>query len=238
MVPVAGNQPVRPLPAATVILIRMGPEEPLQVFLTKRPETMRFLPGHCVFPGGKLEAADARFPEECLYGVARESLAVDVSYYVAAARELFEEVGVLLYRGAKRDIDAAAWRAWRSEVGRDAAVFAEIFRECGWRLDLAALRYFGHRVTPKTSPYRYNTRFFLALLPEGQEPEPDPVEIADGFWIEPQEALRRAEKGELKFVRPTRSSLTTLAAYRGGPFPVLPDRPEDGAYRTACPTGR
>lgn len=226
------NQPVRPLPAATVILLRLQ-SETLQVFLTKRPSTMRFLPGHCVFPGGKVEAADARFPEACLYGLDRSALAVDVSYYVAAARELFEEVGILLYRGENRNVDAATWRAWRTEVGRDATAFAEIFRACGWRLDLTALRYFGHRVTPKTLPYRYNTRFFLALLPEGQRPEPDPVEIADGFWIEPQEALLRAEKGELKFVKPTRASLSALAAYRGGPFPVLPDRPEDQEYRTA-----
>lgn len=229
----SGSRPVLPLPAATVILIRPEPADSLQVFLTKRPQTMRFLPGHCVFPGGKLEAEDARFPKDCLYGFEKSALAVDVGYYVAAARELFEEVGVLLYNGEKRAVDARTWRAWRSEVSRDPAAFAQIFREFDWQLDLTALRYFGHRVTPKTSPYRYNTRFFLALLPDGQEPDPDPVEIEQGFWIQPQEALRRAENDELKFVRPTKASLSTLAAYRGGPFPVLPDRPEDRAYRTS-----
>lgn len=215
------NQPVTPLPAATVILIRPHADG-TQVYLTKRPSTMRFLPGYCVFPGGKLEAADSRFPKHCLHGGETGDLAVDVDYYVAAARELFEEVGILLYHGEKQAIGADMWRAWREKVSRDAAAFGDIFRETRWRLDLTALRYFGHRVTPKSSLYRYNTRFFLALLPEGQEPDPDPVEIEQGFWMAPQEALRRGEQGELKFVQPTRASLTALAAYRGGPFPMLP----------------
>ncbi len=227
----AGRLPAFPRPAATVILIQPQPHS-LQVFLTKRPQTMRFLPGYCVFPGGKLEKEDALFPKDHLYGYEPENLAVDVAYYIAAARELFEEVGVLLYRGEKRTEEGQTWRAWRKEVGRDPAAFAEIFRECGWQLDLTALRYFGHRVTPKASPYRYNTRFFLAVLPDGQEPNPDPVEIEQGFWIKPEEALQRAERGELKFVSPTRASLMTLASYRSGPFPLLPDRPEDRAYRS------
>ncbi len=227
------SKPVVPRPAATVILIRPGGADSLQVFLTQRPETMRFLPGYCVFPGGKLEDEDTHFPKDFLHSPRECAGAVEVSYYIAAARELFEEVGVLLYQGGKNNVDARTWKAWRQEVHRQPGAFAEIFRTCGWKLDLSALTYFGHRVTPQSSPYRYNTRFFLAHLPDGQQPDPDPHEIARGFWMTPQEALHEAEGETLKMVSPTKASLRALREYCGGPYPMLPDRPEDRVSRSS-----
>jgi len=227
------SEPVVPRPAATVILIRPGERDALQVFMTRRPDSMRFLPGYCVFPGGALEQEDYLFPKEYLHEPEGINGSVEVAYYIAAARELFEEVGVLLYQGERKDVDAHMWRAWRREVNSQPGAFASIFKTCGWKLDLSALTYFGHRVTPKTSRYRYNTRFFLAHLPKGQQPDPDPYEIDKGFWVTPQEALQEAREQRLKMASPTMASLRALAEYRGGPYPVLQDRPQDQVYRSS-----
>ncbi len=160
-----GDLVVEPRPAATVVLLRAGPEGP-EALLTRRPSTMAFGPGLHVFPGGAVDPADS-------VGLA----AGDPEAFAAAAiRELAEEVGIALARDAL--VPLSRW------------------------------------VTPPGSPRRYDTRFFVAWLPEGARVVPDPREVADHRWLTPRDALAEMAAGRVDLWPPTSTTLQQLAPAR------------------------
>jgi 8-oxo-dGTP pyrophosphatase MutT (NUDIX family) len=195
--------------------------------MTKRPQTMKSWGGFYVFPGGSLEPGDSQLSVHDFIGEADRS-DVDRAYYVAAARELFEEVGILLCTEAEGGPvypGEDKWLGYRRRLVEREISFADILKAERLRLNLDSLRYFGHRVTPAIRRYRFDTRFFLAELPEGQSPLPDPDEIDGALWLTPAEAIEANEQGKMEIARPTLACIRTLSDYQlnGGPC-MMPDR--------------
>src|SRR5205085_10824844 len=124
-------------------------------------------------------------------------------------RETFEEAGVLLAREAERGMvtltpdDSAELVAERRALATGATRLLELFHRRRWRLAADALTYFAHWVTPEVETRRFDTRFFLAVMPPGQVPVFDAGETTDGSWLRPAEAIARCREGALALPPPT-----------------------------------
>ena len=176
-----------PRDAASVILVRPA-DAGVEVFLLRRRKTASFMGGAFVFPGGAADPEDG--------GDLR----------VTAARELFEEAGVLLATTAvERDL-VAALRA-RLLAG---APLTALLAEAGLALAPEQLGYFAHWITPSIEPKRFSARFYVAVLPDGQAPSFDSHETVDEAWATPAAALARAQ--ELALPPPQVRILTDLSA--------------------------
>jgi glyoxylase-like metal-dependent hydrolase (beta-lactamase superfamily II)/8-oxo-dGTP pyrophosphatase MutT (NUDIX family) len=116
-----------------------------------------------------------------------------LDYLVAAVRECFEEVGVWCAAGDKA-VREEAHRVWRTPMQEGRASLAEACQALGVRLPVASWAYLAHWVTPPGMPRRFDTRFFIAPAPPGQEPVADEGEAQEAFWCTPAEAL--APSGE------------------------------------------
>lgn len=203
---------VVPRPASTVVLL----DDQSRVYLTKRPHTMKFLGGFYVFPGGAVDKDDEISESPHILNLSEEDVEVNVSFYVAAARELFEEVGILLAenRDGEMALEPKKIQAYREQIIAGKMSFIELLQTENLYFNVKKLTYFGSFVTPKGNRYRYDTSFFLARLPKGQQPSPDEYEIENAFWITPEEALNEYEKGRLPMITPTILSLRTVMNYQ------------------------
>jgi glyoxylase-like metal-dependent hydrolase (beta-lactamase superfamily II)/8-oxo-dGTP pyrophosphatase MutT (NUDIX family) len=201
-------------PAASLILVRDG-DTGLEVLMLRRAERENDLrSGVCVFPGGVVDERDRAAHGCCLggddaalsrrFGVAEGAL----DYAVAALRECFEEVGVLLVEGA---FEPAAVEPWRSRLQAGEAGAAELCETFGLRLDLRGVHYYSHWLTPPGVPKRFDTRFFIAREPAGQDAVADYGEAVELMWLTPQQALSR-ERG-LKLLPVTRRTLQELSRF-------------------------
>jgi 8-oxo-dGTP pyrophosphatase MutT (NUDIX family) len=143
-----------------------------------------------------------------------------LAFWIAAARELLEEAGVLIAAGPDgRTIDVRDPAVTpridhiREALLAGAAPLDALLAEAGWYLDLAPLRYLSHFVTPPSSPIRFTARFFLAPVPEGQQILVGSHEASEGFWISPAEGHRRFTLGEMKMAEPAYSGLGYLSGF-------------------------
>jgi len=209
--------------AATVVVVRDAPHG-LEVLMLRRTESRDHTSGAWVFPGGLLDAADRQCHQLCV-GVddAAASALLGTSdggldYYVAAIRECFEEAGILFAvreQGEPIDmlVDAGTRLAQlRAPLHGGEISFAEICREFRLRLAADQLHYIAHWVTPVGRAKRFDTRFFLAVLPAGQSSAHDALETVDHGWIRPAEGLAKAS--EMRLLTPQRSLLATLAHHQ------------------------
>lgn len=213
----AGTAPAVPRLAATVMLVR----SPREVFMLRRAATMAFVPEAVVFPGGGVDPADdgARCswigPDEEVWA-RRMGTSADVARRVvtAAARELFEECGVLL-AGDERgvcslDASEPAWAEERRRLVSHETSLADVLKRHGLalRADLLGLR--SHWLTPEFEPRRYDTYFFAVLAPTGQEPDSRTSEADRAGWVDPQAMFDRAAQGLVRLVPPTAYNLAHL----------------------------
>jgi 8-oxo-dGTP pyrophosphatase MutT (NUDIX family) len=208
--------------AATVMLIRDGATG-LEVYMVQRPGRGDFPDVHA-FPGGKVDADDFA-PESC-FGLqdqeASEQLGVAVGglrYWTAAARECFEECGVLLVRkeGAPIVFDDRAVRRFhdhRERLLANEVTFSDICRAEDLQVDCRRLGYFSHWITPAVVPRRFDTRFFVAAMPSDQSTNAHTLETADEEWVQPDIALANKDSGHWQLISPTLRSLETLCQYR------------------------
>lgn len=221
------------VPAATVMFVRdVGPAgggaSELEVCLLRRNARSVFVGGASVFPGGALDPADddAAVRVRCdglTEEDARARLRVDAAaraHWVAAIREAFEECGLLpaltddgLPLRLEDAATAARFAAHREAVDAGERSLGAVLEAEGLRLDLAALHYVAHWVTPIGAPRRYDTRFFVGRAPEGQPLAHDGSEVVAAEWTTPAAALARLEAGELSMLPPTSESLKWLAAF-------------------------
>jgi 8-oxo-dGTP pyrophosphatase MutT (NUDIX family) len=215
-----------PRDAATVILLRATDREPgFEAFLLRRRKSASFMSGAYVFPGGAADPGDG-------------------DHRATAARELFEEAGVLIAKGTP---DAGTLAAWRTRILAGAPL-APILAEHGLAFDLDALHYYSHWVTPSIEKKRFSARFYVAVLPDGQSPSFDDQETVDEAWVTPAEALARA--AELALPPPQLRTFHELAAARSiddvlarcaeraaHPHPVMPRLAplEAGAFALLLP---
>ena len=154
--------PVIPKDAAAMILLR-DPDDP-KVFWVKRARTLRFMASYHAFPGGQRDAGDADVP------IINDQNLPDAVMRVAAIRELFEETGVLVARGVER-LSQKRRAELHQEFSADQITFKDLLEREGLQLDAGLLVEMPRWVTPAQSPRRYDTRFFSAWLPEGQQAE-------------------------------------------------------------------
>lgn len=198
---------VRIRTAATVLLVRDAAEG-LQVFLLGRVVGMPFAGGMTAFPGGGVDQGDDAAitlagPDDSWWADRLDTEpAVARSVVVAAARELFEETGVLLAEPEPQDAvrleDLAAHRL----------SLADLLGGRTLRSDL--LRPWARWVTPQGQPRRYDTFFLLAALPAGQQATLMTTEAHVGSWRTPVSVLAAGQRGELALLPPTVAMLEEL----------------------------
>jgi len=206
--------PAPAVPAATLVLVRDGAAG-LEVLMLKRHENAVFS-GALVFPGGRLDPEDEA---DALIARCRPVAGVDraaMRYRVAAIRESYEEVHLLLARRAGEDDLLSAAALDRSEVETGGRLgHAPHLRDllAGGRIELATdqLVPFGRWVTPDRSPRRFDTMFFLARAPVGQVVRPDGREAVSAAWLTPAKFLAEADAARERLVFATRMNLVRLA---------------------------
>jgi 8-oxo-dGTP pyrophosphatase MutT (NUDIX family) len=220
--------PAAPRPAATIVLLRDAAEG-MELLLMRRSRSAGFVPGAYVFPGGRVDGADA-MPAviERLDGLTVQSAETRlelpdaeppaIAYYLAALREAFEETGILV--GIRSDGSAPPTAAEdegvdqiRDQLMSDDVSFADAISRLQCRIAGDAIEYIAHWITPLPEPRRYDTRFFAAKVRPGSTPIADPREMTDAVWIAPQEALDRCDAGDLPMVFPTIKTIEQLAKY-------------------------
>lgn len=222
------EHPVVPRPAATIVLLRDGVQGP-EVLLLKRTRSAGFVPGAYVFPGGRVDAADAgealvaRLDGLDAQAAARRLELPDadppaLAYYLAALREAFEETGILVAHDPRGSPPPTAAEdpevdALRDDLMEHRIPFEAVLDRLGCRLDGAAVEYLAHWITPEPEPRRYDTRFFAARARPGAHPVVDPREMTDAVWISPAAGLERNEEGTLPMVFPTIRTLEDLAGF-------------------------
>lgn len=241
--------PVTPRPAATIVLLRDGPEG-MEVLLMRRNRQAGFVPGAYVFPGGRVDGSDASRAAVDLLADLTPARAADrldlhdadppaIAYYLAALREAFEETGILV--GERPDGSAPPTAAEddgvdavRDELMQDRITLSDALERLECRIDGDAIEYIAHWITPEPEPRRYDTRFFAARVPEGATAIVDPREMTDAVWLTPERALRRLDAGRLPMVFPTIKTIEQLAAYDtvDGALEAIGGR----AVRTIIPT--
>uniref|UniRef100_UPI0018928E1F NUDIX hydrolase n=1 Tax=Actinokineospora iranica TaxID=1271860 RepID=UPI0018928E1F len=216
--PVAPDPPVVPKDAATVMLVRDAAAG-LEVFLLRRVVGMAFAGGMTVFPGGGVDRRDADVsiawhgPEPawwaarfgCAEGLAR-------ALVCAAVRETFEESGVLLAGPDAASVvsDTRPFHAARQDLVDRKYSLAEFLSDNGLVLRADLLRPWANWVTPAEEPRRYDTRFFLAAMPEGQRADGDTTEAEDAAWQLPADAIEDWKQGARALLPPTWMSLAEL----------------------------
>jgi len=191
-----------PRPAATIILLRDASAGP-EVFMLQRTRGAVFLPGAYVFPGGGIDAAD-RDPRAArrVTGLTDEQASAKLgfasgglAYWIAAARECFEEAGILLAVDragapvAPRRVEAI--EHWRAPLNAGERSFTDLLEAEGLFVPADEIVYFSHWITAAGRPRRFNTRFFVARAPLGQDGAHDASETVHSVWVSPREALAR-----------------------------------------------
>ena len=263
---------VNAVDAATVVLLRDQGRGYLETLLMRRPTAARAFPGVFVFPGGKVERSDQqlspsrwssvrdlRWWRDELDAVTEDAA---LGYLVAAIRETFEEAGVLLAQHSdgrpvgKQYLDRPSVMAARAELStRDTAWdWSAWLASEGLVLDFDALRFWSWWVTPRTSPYRFDTRFFVARLPHGQVARLDQQELTEIRWLPPRAALEGFADRSLPLLNPTARTIEILAGFesteealcaaasgrvdrrRNGP-PAVVTEPPDGLPTGQCTKG-
>ncbi|MCW2236897.1 NUDIX hydrolase [Azospirillum canadense] len=198
MSPPVASRPVEPHPAASLILLRDGADG-LEVLMIRRHEGLRFAPGATVFPGGRIDPDDhapAATPLDLL------------PQRMAAIREAFEECGILLTAPPVESRGLASMR------GPAEQPFRERLCEAGLEPAVHALTPFARWQTPETVWRRFDTTFFLARAPEGQDAVVDGGEAVAALWASPSAVLEAEGQGRLSLVFATRMNLLRLAPCR------------------------
>ena len=218
--------------AATVLLLRDAPGPDgtlgLEVLMTRRAMTASFAPGAYVFPGGGIDALDAQSHALARRRPGQSDL--NLTQAIAAIRESFEELGVLL--------------AWQAD-GRpaDAQTLAGLDRsqpllpQCeaqGLTLAADQVRWLAHWVTDRDLPRRFDVPFLVAPMPAGQEPVADEAEQFEPVWVRPADALARHAAGGFFIIFPTIRTLERLQAYPSVSA-VLAACANEQALWTSCP---
>ncbi|MEV3912705.1 NUDIX hydrolase [Streptomyces canus] len=216
-------QPTAPRRAATVMLLKDGPNGTV-VHMLRRRASMAFAGGAYAYPGGGVDPRDDEHhihwagPTRAWWAA---RLGVDETtaqaIVCAAVRETYEEAGVLLAgptpESVVGDTTGAEWEADRAAlVARDLS-FAEFLERRGLVLRSDLLGAWTRWITPEFEPRRYDTWFFVAALPEGQRTRNASTEADRTVWIRPQDAADGYDKGELLMMPPTIATLRQLTGY-------------------------
>ncbi len=198
---------VNPRDAAAVVLLKQGTSaENPEICCVKRHANLSFLPGWHAFPGGKLEKSDYEIEVK---NCADKNLAALI---VCAAREAFEETGVLLSKGGDK-LTRGQRASLHDDLCSGRETFAEILKNWDLWLDAEDFRFVGTWITPPFSPVRFKTRFFLAVCPPKQEPFAASGELETVEFIAAKDALKKWQNGDILCAPPI---LNTFRVFSNG----------------------
>jgi 8-oxo-dGTP pyrophosphatase MutT (NUDIX family) len=245
-----------PRAAATVVMLR-DTTQGLEVLLIKRHDKSDVLGGVHVFPGGKVDAGDLKMctPDvldqtpDALRGQLNEphlSLTEAAAIFVAAARETFEESGILLIHGA-----SAAQTLTARDMLRAGHDFASVLASTKLRLATSALLPWSRWVTPHMPSMmkkRFDTRFFVAAMPTQQTAQHDEHEATASVWLTPRSALSLYWANDIALAPPQIMSLVHLARHTDvqsvlhaaatqSPPTIAPEPFDQGGMRITCYPG-
>jgi 8-oxo-dGTP pyrophosphatase MutT (NUDIX family) len=201
----------------------------LEVLMLQRNHQSGFMPGMFLFPGGAIDPGDqhAAVVSRC-QGLDDEAASAalglqsgGLAYWAAAIRESFEEAAVLLAYGENGELvnpgddeRSERFAEYRRKLNAgDEDVLPDMLERESLRLATDRLTYFSHWITPVTAPRRYDTRFFAAVAPAGQEAAADNVEAIHHVWVNPAVAVERHRAGEYKMRTPTIRTLEVFAPF-------------------------
>ena len=219
-------------PASTVVLVRPDRSGNFEILMNRRPETMDTYAGIYVFPGGRVETTDwSRAMLQLVKGLtpleAQQILSSELpperclGHWVAAVRELFEEAGIQLFGRQDGALsESASVASFDRLAGKRSALqqgkidLPSLLEAERLVCDLHRLSYFFHRITPDHYPVRFDTRFYLAVLPPSQNSLHISEEVSESLWVTPQEALDRYQTGGFPMMPPTLAVLRTLIAHK------------------------
>ncbi len=224
--------PTKPRHASTVILLRdtlSGPE----VYVQERASTMAFCAEMTVFPGGGVDSRDMPgdvdqdghdSPELQWSGPSvkwwSQRLQKDESMaralVCAAVRETFEESGTLLagWKDGTVVADTAPYLEQRKQLENHQLAFSDFMNNNDLVLRADLLRPWANWVTPKEQPIRYDTAFFVAALPEGQDTSGDTREATSTGWFRPSTLLDGWRSRKINLMPPTWAQLKLLDTFR------------------------
>ena len=194
-----------PKDAAAIILLRHD-TDPLnpEVFLIKRSEKLAFLGGFYAFPGGQFDPADTEVNVE---GCSDRDSAAAIS---CAARELFEELGVLAAQGSET-LTKGQRASLFDDLESGRMSWPGLLNHYGLHLHANDFTFVGRWVTPPFSVRRFDTWFFLYKCPAKQEPRVIQGELESGEWTHAEEAYERWQRSEILAAPPTLHALKTLS---------------------------
>jgi 8-oxo-dGTP pyrophosphatase MutT (NUDIX family) len=220
-----------PKKATTIILLREKEPKGFEVFLLKRHEKSSFMGGNFVYPGGRVDREDG-LPEtySCCSGltgekarrILGEAISPDESlaYWIAGIRELFEEAGVLFACDRagnplvlQNQIGREKFAQYRMRLEEGTLSLLQLAQEENLVYALDPLHYYARWVTPEARPERFDTCFFLACHPAGQEASHDQRETTEEVWLTPRRALEENLTGGVALSPPTLKTLEDLCRF-------------------------
>ena len=219
------TEPVTPRPSASVVLLREGVTDP-EILMIRRRAGDAFGDSYA-FPGGVVDHDESDARAYC-QGITTEQAdstleltSGGLDYYSAAVRELFEETGILLARDSQRNWafeqrtdSAQLTHDLRQQLHDGSLSWAEILRQNDLNIACDVLHYFSFWETPVCQPKRWSTRFFLTVLPPGQEAQHDGNEITDSCWMSAADILSVGKKRGMKLPFPTQFNLKKFSEFR------------------------
>jgi 8-oxo-dGTP pyrophosphatase MutT (NUDIX family) len=212
------DPPAVPRPAATVLLLRDGPDG-IEVFMATRHQGSSFMPGILVFPGGAVDPDDAD-PSLIDAASAGGTLPDDAISRIAGVREIFEEAAFLLARPSGqpdllvKDRFERILADHRGPLCGGERIFSAIMAEEGLCPAIDLMVPFARWITPVIRKKRFDARFYLARAPDGQIGAHDERELINSRWTTVADALAAHARHEIKIVFVTRSNLSLLAKSR------------------------
>ena len=179
-----------------------------------------------VFPGGVVDAGDSHVHHRStgltetqandLLGVEQGGL----DYYSAAIREAFEEAAVLFARGADTEwafsgttMNNNEIESYRARLNSGDISWTDFIDQHDFRPAYDSLQYIAYWQTPGSEKKRFSTRFFLAVMPDGQSAIHDDGELTDSCWMTADDVLESGKRGEMKLMYPTFSTLRDIATF-------------------------
>lgn len=204
------RDPAPLLPAATVLLLRDTPDG-IEVLMTRRSDNASFAPGAYVFPGGRIDDTDVEARPIALRR--RTQSRVQLTQSIAAVRESFEELGILLARHRDGRMVSGAEVAAMDRSTPPAMSLAAQCAVRGLRLATDEVFTLAHWMTDRDLPKRFDVPFLVARMPEGQVPVADETEQFEPCWVRPADALSRHAQKRFFMIFPTVRTLERLAAF-------------------------
>jgi 8-oxo-dGTP pyrophosphatase MutT (NUDIX family) len=206
-----------PRNAATVMLLRPGTPDGVEVLMLRRTAAMKFAPGAYVFPGGSVDEADFSAeigwhgPSPADFGTRLGCSAELAGALVCAAvRETFEESGVLLAGtpdGLTAGLADPSWEADRMALTAGTLTLPGLLAKRGLAVRADLLVPWTRWITPEAEPRRFDTWFFAAALPAGQEATGHLAEADKTTWLRPADAISAARGGTISLLPPTAATL-------------------------------